>query len=158
MRLDVLWRRRVARRFRPVLLRPAAKVLDLCCGTGDLAFTFSPLVEQTTADTVVLDVSGQGLLFGSTSFQSLANDAEIDSTRNLSNEIVRRGNQLNLKVDVAVAVNPDVAIHAARSFKGVTVIAVGNEDLQLNALSIKKLDYALVGIEAGRAGGGVYSR
>jgi len=117
----------------------------------DLAFTFSPLVEQTTADTVVLDVSGQGLLFGSTSFQSLANDAEIDSTRNLSNEIVRRGNQLNLKVDVAVAVNPDVAIHAARSFKGVTVIAVGNVDLQLNALSIKKLDYALVGIEAGRA-------
>src|SRR6266850_2507906 len=31
----------------------------------DLAFTFSPLVEQTTADTVVLDVAGQDLLFGS---------------------------------------------------------------------------------------------
>jgi hypothetical protein len=31
----------------------------------DLAFTFSPLVEQTSADTVVLDVAGQELLFGS---------------------------------------------------------------------------------------------
>ena len=31
----------------------------------DLAFTFSPLVEQTGMDTVVLDVAGQELLFGS---------------------------------------------------------------------------------------------
>jgi hypothetical protein len=30
----------------------------------DLAFTFSPLVEQTSAEAVVLDVSGQDLLFG----------------------------------------------------------------------------------------------
>jgi len=34
--LDWLWRRRVARRVRPWLLRPDARVLDLCCGTGDL--------------------------------------------------------------------------------------------------------------------------
>ena len=117
----------------------------------DLAFTFSPLVEQTTADTVVLDVSGQGLLFGSTSFQSLANDAEIDSTRNLSNEIVRRGNQLNLKVDVAVAVNPDVAIHAARSFKGVTIVPPGAEASHLGNLPLKILDFSLAGIEKERS-------
>src|SRR3954470_15562678 len=41
LRLAVLWRRRVARRFRSVLTRPDAKVLDLCCGTGDLALTFA---------------------------------------------------------------------------------------------------------------------
>jgi len=117
----------------------------------DLAFTFSPLVEQTTADTVVLDVSGRELLFGSASFQSVANDAELDSAHNVANKIARRATELNLKGDVSVAANPDVAIHAARSFKGVSVIAVGEELLQLGALSIRKLDCSLVGIEADRA-------
>ena len=37
LRMDLAWRRRVARRFRALLQRPAARVLDLCCGTGDLA-------------------------------------------------------------------------------------------------------------------------
>lgn len=34
---DRWWRRRTARRMRTVL-RPGARVLDVCCGTGDLAF------------------------------------------------------------------------------------------------------------------------
>src|ERR1700729_3797319 len=38
--IDKLWRRRVAKRFRTVLHDPNARVLDLCCGTGDLAFAF----------------------------------------------------------------------------------------------------------------------
>ena len=38
--IDKLWRRRVARRFSAVLHDPNASVLDLCCGTGDLAFAF----------------------------------------------------------------------------------------------------------------------
>jgi len=37
---DRVWRRRVARRFRAILRRPSARVLDLCCGTGDLALAF----------------------------------------------------------------------------------------------------------------------
>jgi demethylmenaquinone methyltransferase/2-methoxy-6-polyprenyl-1,4-benzoquinol methylase len=39
MQLDRVWRRRVARRVRPILQRSDARVLDLCCGTGDLAFS-----------------------------------------------------------------------------------------------------------------------
>ena len=35
-RLDKVWRRRTARRFHHILTRPGARVLDLCCGTGDL--------------------------------------------------------------------------------------------------------------------------
>lgn len=35
---DRLWRRRTAKRFSAILARPASRVLDLCCGTGDLAF------------------------------------------------------------------------------------------------------------------------
>src|SRR5580700_9550449 len=39
MQLDRVWRRSVARRVRPILQRADARVLDLCCGTGDLAFS-----------------------------------------------------------------------------------------------------------------------
>jgi demethylmenaquinone methyltransferase/2-methoxy-6-polyprenyl-1,4-benzoquinol methylase len=39
--LDKIWRRRVARRFRDILQRPDARVLDVCCGTGDLTIALA---------------------------------------------------------------------------------------------------------------------
>jgi demethylmenaquinone methyltransferase / 2-methoxy-6-polyprenyl-1,4-benzoquinol methylase len=36
--LDRMWRARTARILRPILEREDARILDLCCGTGDLAF------------------------------------------------------------------------------------------------------------------------
>jgi len=36
--LDHVWRRRTAQHFLDVMRRPDARILDLCCGTGDLAF------------------------------------------------------------------------------------------------------------------------
>lgn len=39
--MDRLWRARTARELRPILERPDAVVLDLCCGTGDLAFSLA---------------------------------------------------------------------------------------------------------------------
>jgi len=36
--IDRLWWRRTARTFRFVLARPDARILDLCCGTGDMTF------------------------------------------------------------------------------------------------------------------------
>lgn len=36
--VDRMWWRRTARTFRQVLERPDARVLDLCCGTGDMTF------------------------------------------------------------------------------------------------------------------------
>jgi len=36
MNVDRLWWRRAARAFRHLLDRPGARVLDLCCGTGDM--------------------------------------------------------------------------------------------------------------------------
>jgi len=41
MQLDRVWRARVARRLKPILDRRNAVVLDLCCGTGDLALALS---------------------------------------------------------------------------------------------------------------------
>jgi len=37
--MDRLWRARTARELNSILERPDAVVLDLCCGTGDLAFS-----------------------------------------------------------------------------------------------------------------------
>jgi demethylmenaquinone methyltransferase / 2-methoxy-6-polyprenyl-1,4-benzoquinol methylase len=34
--IDKLWRKRTVKRLQPILDRPDAVVLDLCCGTGDL--------------------------------------------------------------------------------------------------------------------------
>jgi demethylmenaquinone methyltransferase / 2-methoxy-6-polyprenyl-1,4-benzoquinol methylase len=41
LQIDRLWRARTAKRLRPILERPDALVLDLCCGTGDLAFALA---------------------------------------------------------------------------------------------------------------------
>ena len=49
----------------------------------ELAFTFSPLVEQATPDTVVLDISGQDLLFGSPSLSAESATNEISAARKL---------------------------------------------------------------------------
>src|SRR6202161_2835740 len=36
--VDRLWWRRTARAFAQILSRPDSRILDLCCGTGDMAF------------------------------------------------------------------------------------------------------------------------
>ena len=41
VQLDRLWRARAAKILHPILKRSDALVLDLCCGTGDLAFAFA---------------------------------------------------------------------------------------------------------------------
>jgi demethylmenaquinone methyltransferase/2-methoxy-6-polyprenyl-1,4-benzoquinol methylase len=39
--MDKRWRARAARNLEPILQRADARVLDLCCGTGDLAFSLA---------------------------------------------------------------------------------------------------------------------
>ncbi|HUZ47482.1 MAG TPA: bifunctional demethylmenaquinone methyltransferase/2-methoxy-6-polyprenyl-1,4-benzoquinol methylase UbiE [Terriglobia bacterium] len=46
--IDVLWRRETAAALKPVLADSSSVVLDLCCGTGDLALT----LRRTTAGKV----------------------------------------------------------------------------------------------------------
>jgi demethylmenaquinone methyltransferase/2-methoxy-6-polyprenyl-1,4-benzoquinol methylase len=41
--VDKLWWRRTAKVFSEILARPDVKVLDLCCGTGDMAFALRRL-------------------------------------------------------------------------------------------------------------------
>ena len=41
--VDRLWWRKTARSFRPILARPDAAILDICCGTGDLTMALLKL-------------------------------------------------------------------------------------------------------------------
>src|SRR5437879_13864494 len=41
LQLDRLWRTRAAKLLRPVFLNRETQVLDLCCGTGDLAIALN---------------------------------------------------------------------------------------------------------------------
>jgi demethylmenaquinone methyltransferase/2-methoxy-6-polyprenyl-1,4-benzoquinol methylase len=55
--VDRLWWRRTARSFRPILERPGAQVLDLCCGTGDMTFALRRQAGQASAKILGADFS-----------------------------------------------------------------------------------------------------
>jgi len=78
------------------------------------AADFSPYVEETAPDTVVFSVSGLARLFR--------------SARELADAIARRAAELGLaNASVAIAPNPDLAVHGARGFRGVTIMEPGRE-------------------------------
>ena len=91
----------------------------------DCAQSFSPVVEDTTRDTVLLDLSGMESLFG--------------SLTKISHEIFDRATALGLHANVATASNPNAARLAARGFSRVTVIPTGKETEKLGTLSIDVL-------------------
>ena len=45
--IDRLWRARTVRRVRPILERPEARALDICCGTGDLVLALAGRARAT---------------------------------------------------------------------------------------------------------------
>lgn len=102
---------------------------------SDFAYGFSPMVEETDQTTVVIDVEGCELLFG--------------SAYELANQIASRANEsisiggLGQKVNVAIAGNPDAAISAARFYEGISFIAPGEELTGLGKLPIENLRFHL---------------
>lgn len=103
----------------------------------EFAYSFSPVVAEVRSGTVVIDVDGCELLFG--------------SAYQLANEIARRAQELKTAVSVAVAANPDAAIHAATHLKGITFVSAGEELICLGGFPIERLDYSLVSVEKGVA-------
>ena len=95
-----------------------AALLDCACG-------FSPRVEDTAADTVLLNLSGLERVFG--------------APAKIARDVARRCSERGLEANVAVASNADAAILAARGFAGVTVIAEGKEAERLGELSVEIL-------------------
>jgi protein ImuB len=91
----------------------------------DCAQSFSPRIEDTAPDTVLLDLSGLESLFG--------------SLPKIARDIARRTSDLGLEANVATAFNPDTARFAARGFSGVTVIPEGKEAERLGNLPLEVL-------------------
>jgi len=55
--VDRVWWRRTARTFRHILARSDARILDLCCGTGDMAFALLREAGKSSAQIVGADFS-----------------------------------------------------------------------------------------------------
>ncbi len=55
--VDRLWWRRTARTFAEVLVRPEARVLDLCCGTGDMTLALRRQAGKSSARILGADFS-----------------------------------------------------------------------------------------------------
>ena len=72
LELDRVWRARTARRLRPILQRHDARVLDLCCGTGDLSFA---LARSGPAQVTGVDFSHAMLVRAHTKSKSHPQDA-----------------------------------------------------------------------------------
>jgi protein ImuB len=110
----------------------------------EFAYSFSPIIEETRDNTVAIDVDGCELLFG--------------SAYELANEIAMRAKEarthggLETTVNVAIAANPDAAIHAATRLKGITFVSTGEELTCLGEFPVDHLDYSLVNIEKKVAG------
>ena len=55
--VDRLWWRRTARSFREILWRPNSRILDLCCGTGDMTFALRRQAGRTSPQLLGADFS-----------------------------------------------------------------------------------------------------
>src|SRR6516162_8394250 len=91
----------------------------------DCAYTVSPRLEDTAADTVLLDLVGLERAFG--------------SPEKIAHTLTQQAFGLGLEVHIAVAPNPDAARHAARGFPGITLIAPGKEAERLGCLPVEVL-------------------
>jgi protein ImuB len=111
---------------------------------ADFAYGFSPLVEEVRSNIVAIDVDGCELLFGS------AYQLATDVARRAKESRVNGG--LEGPVNVAIAENPDAAIHAATRLKGITFVSPGEELICLGEFPIEALEFSLAGVEQKMAG------
>jgi demethylmenaquinone methyltransferase / 2-methoxy-6-polyprenyl-1,4-benzoquinol methylase len=57
LNVDRMWWRRAARTFRHILTQSDSRILDLCCGTGDMAFSLRQLAGNSAPQIVGADFS-----------------------------------------------------------------------------------------------------
>jgi len=110
---------------------------------ADFAYAFSPVIEHTKQNTVTLDVTGCELMFGSP--YGLATEVATRAKR------PRAEGGLGSQVNIAIAANPDTAIHAALQLPGISFVAEGEELTCLQDFHIESLEYSLLNIEAKQA-------
>lgn len=91
----------------------------------DIAHAFSPRVEDTAPDTLLLDLAGLERLYG--------------SPATMGGTLKSRVGAVGMESSIAIAANPNAALHAARGFEGVTIIPDGSEAHRLGVLPIQIL-------------------
>jgi protein ImuB len=91
----------------------------------DLGWSISPRIENTAADTIVVDFAGLNSLFG--------------SDENIATDLLQRALNLGLTANIGVASSIEVAIHAARGFSGITIIPLGEESPRIGILPVRVL-------------------
>ena len=79
--IDHTWWWRTARRFRPILVRPEARIIDLCCGTGDMTMALLRRRPSTASTVPILsvDFSHSMLSLGAKKFALNALPLEADA-------------------------------------------------------------------------------
>ena len=110
-----------------VLLRSRCPLQEAAAHAAllDCAQSFSPRVEDTAGDTLLLDLAGLESLFG--------------PLPKIARDVARRASDLGIEASVAVAWDPNTAVLAARGFSGVTVIPEGEEADRLGGLPLDVL-------------------
>jgi len=89
---------------------------------AECARYFSPQWEETSPNTVLVDMRGAHLLFGS--------PQEIASAMT---------NRAGIPIDIAIAGDLDTATFAARGFRGITIVPPGQEGVILSPLTLNLL-------------------
>jgi len=88
----------------------------------DVAHAFTPRVEDTHPDRLLLDLDGLERLYG--------------SPATMARDLAARVSAVGLECNLGVAANPDAAMHAACGFSGITVVPAGEEAKRLGVLPL----------------------
>jgi protein ImuB len=91
----------------------------------DVAHAFTPRVEDTHSDRLLLDLDGLERLYG--------------PAATMAHDLGSRVSAVGLECNIGMAANPNAAMHAACGFSGITVIPPGDEAKRLGVLPLAVL-------------------
>lgn len=91
----------------------------------DIAHAFTPRVEDTADDRLLLDLCGLERLYG--------------TAAKMAHELAVRVSTVGIEASIGIAANPDTAMHAACGFSGTTVIGQGEEAKRVATLPLQVL-------------------
>ena len=95
---------------------------------AELAGQFSPSIQKIDAQTVAFSIAGLGALFG--------------DAHQVAAEIARRGADMGVTANLAIAANLSAAILAARNLPGTTILSRGKESQTLAGIPVEALPAA----------------
>ncbi len=116
-----------ASHFPGLEIRPRGKLQETTAHAVllDVAWSFSPRVEDTAPDTALIDLQGLTALFG--------------SHENIAAKMVSKCSEMGLTAQVAISENLETAGVVARALPGATVIPEGQESRFLETLPVHML-------------------